>query len=164
MSVAKKAIDSSLRRILNYTAEIIMSIILLVILCIPLMFTIPMWFQYVVLGAPRFNLSLDPVIWFGMDGALWVTLFLGLVSFGISYVYILKMHPGISSASDKVSDAELSLEADEDSLEEIEDEDIPSEELIEDEDIPLEDQEDEDTPVSDIDEEILEEDETEDEE
>lgn len=94
LSVAKKAVDSTLRRILNYTAEIIISIILLVIICIPLAFVIPMWFQNIALGLPRTELALDPVHWFGLDGAVWFTLLLGLVSFAIGYAYILKMKPG----------------------------------------------------------------------
>ena len=69
LSVAKKAVDSTLRRILNYTAEIIMSIILLVLICIPLAFVIPMWFQTIGLGIPRTELALDPVQWFGTDSA-----------------------------------------------------------------------------------------------
>ncbi|MFW9962169.1 MAG: hypothetical protein ACFFCX_01270 [Candidatus Sifarchaeia archaeon] len=97
LSVAKKAVDSTLRRILNYTAEIIMSIILLVIICIPLAFVVPMWFQTILLGRPRANVALDPVRWFGLDGATWITLLLGIVSFVLGYVYILRLKPGITS-------------------------------------------------------------------
>ena len=94
LSVAKKAVDSTLRRILNYTAEIILSIILLVIICIPLVFVIPMWFQHIALGLPRPELALDPVHWFGLDGAVWLTLLIGLVSFAIGYAFILRLKPG----------------------------------------------------------------------
>ena len=65
MSAAKKAVDSTLRKILIYTAEIIMSIILLVVICIPLVFGVPIWFQTVVFGAARSELVINPVAWFG---------------------------------------------------------------------------------------------------
>ena len=74
-----------------------MSIILLVIICIPLVFIIPMWFEIFVLGASRAELAIDPVRWFGFDGASWLTLLLVLVSFGIGYFYILKLKPGVVS-------------------------------------------------------------------
>jgi TRAP-type C4-dicarboxylate transport system permease small subunit len=140
LSVAKKAVDSTLRRILNYTAEIIMSIILLVIICIPLVFVIPMWFQTIALGVPRTELALDPVRWVGFDGALWLTLLLGLVSFVIGYAYILKMKPGKITEdepeeeepeedeepeeleADEVEEEELEEEVEELSAEEVEDE------------------------------------------
>jgi TRAP-type C4-dicarboxylate transport system permease small subunit len=122
LSVAKRAVDSTLRRILNYTAEIIMSIILLIIICIPLVFVIPMWFEAVVLGAPRAELALDPVHWFGFDGASWLTFFLVLVSFGIGYFYILKLKPGVVT-----EEVEEEIETDED--EEIEEE--LAEEIVE---------------------------------
>ena len=101
MSVAKKAVDSTLRRILSYTAEIIISIILLVVICIPLIFVIPMWFQFVVLGAPRTGLALDPLVWFGLDGAFFLTLLLGFISFAAAYVYILKMKPGVAAVAEE---------------------------------------------------------------
>ena len=115
LSVAKKAVDSTLRRILNYTAEIIMSIILLVIICIPLAFVVPMWFQTILLGRPRTNVALDPVRWFCLDGATWLTLLLGLVSFALGYVYILRLKPGITSED---FDEELVEEYEEEEVEE----------------------------------------------
>jgi TRAP-type C4-dicarboxylate transport system permease small subunit len=102
--VARKAVDSTLRRILNYTTEIIMSIILLVIICIPLVFVIPMWFQTIAFGLPRNELALDPVRWVGTDGAFWITLLLGLVSFMISYIYILRLKPGTTIQDDLEDD------------------------------------------------------------
>ena len=118
LSVAKKAVDSTVRRILNYTAEIIMSIILLVIICIPLVFVIPMWFQTIAFGIPRTELALDPIHLVGADGALWLTLLLGLVSFVLAYGYILKLKPGsITEDEPEVEDApvedEEELEAEE---------------------------------------------------
>ena len=141
LSVAKKAVDSTLRRILNYTAEIIMSIILLVLICIPLALVIPMWFQHVVLGIPRTELALDPVVWFGLDGAFWLTLILSLASFFITYVYILKMKPGVSSAAE----LETAEEEDEDqpSVDDIEEgveEEIEEEEVEEEEEEEIEEE------------------------
>ncbi|MHA2022899.1 MAG: hypothetical protein ACTSWQ_04480, partial [Candidatus Thorarchaeota archaeon] len=72
--MAKKAVDSTFRRILSYTAEIIISIILLVTICIPLAFTIPMWFEHVFFDVPRTELAINPANWWGLDGTLWVTL------------------------------------------------------------------------------------------
>jgi len=132
LSVAKKAVDSTLRRILNYTAEIIMSIILLVLICIPLVFVIPMWFQHVVLGISRTELALDPVVWFGLDGAFWLTLLLSLASFFIAYVYLLKMKPGVSGeAEPEPAEEEDEEEPSEDDIEEVEEEEIEEEEVEE---------------------------------
>ena len=126
LSVAKKAVDSTVRRILNYTAEIIMSIILLVIICIPLVFVIPMWFQNIALGIPRTELALDPVHLVGLDGALWLTLLLGLVSFAIAYGYILKLKPG--SITEDKPDVEDEPEEDD---EEEEEEELEADEIEE---------------------------------
>ena len=117
LSVAKKAVDSTLRRILNYTAEIIMSIILLVLICIPLAFVIPMWLQTIGLGIPRTELALDPVQWIGADGAALLTLFLGLVSFVLAYAYILKMKPGTIGVDESEEDDEPEEVEEEEDLE-----------------------------------------------
>lgn len=82
-----------------------MSIFLLVIICIPIAFVIPMWFQTIALGIPRTELALDPVHWIGADGAFWLTLLLGLVSFVVGYTYILRMKPG-TIAEDKPVEVE----------------------------------------------------------
>ena len=150
MSMAKKAVDSTFKRILNYTAEIIISIILLVTICIPLVFSIPMWFEHVFFNVPRTELAINPANWFGLDGTLWITLLLALGSFTFAYLYILKLKPGVTSDSvedepddDKdVEDADLTEEDKEDHATE----DLP-EELAE--DIPLEDQEEEEEPALD---------------
>ena len=135
--MAKKAVDSTLRKILNYTAEIIMAIILLIIICVPLIFAIPMWFQHVFFEVSRPNLSINPVEWFGLDGTTWITIFLGLVSFSISYFYIIKMNPG--SVSEKVEEKASSEEPEEETEEE--GFETPLEDIEEEEAIPLEDQE-----------------------
>ncbi len=122
MSVAKKAVDSTIRRILNYTTEIILSIILLIIICIPLGFVAPMWLQAFLLGRPRTQLALDPVRWFGLDGATWLTILLGLVSFVLGYVFILKLKPGITA---EAVDQEIQEEdVEEEEVEELEAEDL----------------------------------------
>lgn len=145
VSVAKKAVDSTLKRILNYTAEIIISIILLVTICIPLAFTIPMWFQHVIFGVPRPELTINPALWFGLDGTLWITLGLALVSIFLGYLYIIKLKPGVTS--DAVKDEADDTEAEE-ALADEETEDSAAEDLPEDvaEDVPLEDQEAEEEP------------------
>ena len=145
VTMAKKAVDSTLKRILNYTAEIIMSIILLVTICIPLAFTIPMWFQHVIFDVPRPELSINPAAWFGLDGTLWITLGLALVSVFIAYLYILKLKPGVTS--DSVKD-ETDEEVEEKDVADEETEDSAAEDLPEEvaEDVPLEDQEAEDEP------------------
>lgn len=157
VSKAKEAVDSTLRRILNYTTEIIMSIILLIVICIPLIFAIPIWIQVVLFGVARPLTSVNPVAWFGLDGAIWITLLLGLVSFGISYFYILKMKPGIISAdiedeevekgedlesvvANVVADAEEETALDQEEEQEVLLED--QEEELETEDILLEEEED----------------------
>ena len=148
--MARKAVDNTLRRILNYTAEIIISIILLVTICIPLAFTIPMWFEHVFFDVPRTELAINPANWWGLDGTLWVTLFLGLVSLIFGYLYIIKLDPGVASddveeESDEDDDEE-DVSTYEDSKEDIiVDDDIASEEIDEiyASDIPLEDQEEE---------------------
>jgi len=124
LSVAKKAVDSTFRKILNYTAEIIASIFLLVIICIPLVFVIPMWFQHIAFGLPRDGLALDPVHWVGLDGAFWLTLLLGLVSFGIAYVFVLRMKPGTITADEPEEE-----EPDED--EDFEEEELEAEDVEE---------------------------------
>ncbi|TFG99383.1 MAG: hypothetical protein E4H14_20310 [Candidatus Thorarchaeota archaeon] len=162
--MAKKAVDSTLRRILRYTAEIIGSIILLVTICIPLAFTIPMWFEHVFFNVPRTELTINPANWWGLDGTLWVTLFLGLVTLTIGYLYIIKLDPGVASDDDEeVSDEDDDEEeeaSDEDSEEDnIVADDVASEEMdeVDADDIPLEDQEEEDEPDLDEIEESLEE-------
>jgi hypothetical protein len=134
LSVAKKAVDSTLRKILNYTAEIIASIILLVIICIPLAFVIPMWLQHIALGLPRDALALDPVHWVGYDGAVWLTLLLGLVSFAIAYGFVLRMKPGV------IADEEPEEEVEEPTAEEEEEDELEAEvdEVEEDEEEPEE--------------------------
>jgi hypothetical protein len=134
-----------------------MSIILLVLICIPLVFVIPMWFQTIGLGIPRTELALDPVQWIGTDGAAWLRLLLGLVSFALAYAYILKLKPGTigDDESEKEEEpeedeGEEELEADE-VEEEVEAAPEKEEELLEEEaeEIAAEDVSDEETEEED---------------
>jgi hypothetical protein len=161
--MAKKAVDSTLRRILNYTAEIIISIILLVTICIPLAFTIPMWFQHVFFNVPRAELAINPAHWWGLDGTLWVTLFLGFVSLTIGYLYIIKMNPGVASDADDEDDDEDDDEGEDEDMEEEASVDESEETSVEiadevtDDDVPLEDQEEEEPDLNDLEESLEEE-------
>jgi len=122
LSKAKNAIDSTFRRILAYTYEIILSAIILVIICLPLVFTVPMWLQHVLLGTSLSNLLVTPNAWFGADGTFWITIFLGIVAIVLGYVMVLKLSPGGEEAeeddSDKSSDETEAEEVESKALEE----------------------------------------------
>ncbi|MHA1588792.1 MAG: hypothetical protein ACTSV9_08485 [Candidatus Thorarchaeota archaeon] len=105
MSKAKNAIDSTFRRILAYTYEIILSAIILVIICLPLVFTVPMWVQHVLLDTPLSDLLVNPNAWFGSGGAFWITIFLGIVAIVLGYVMVLKLSPGGEEAEEVDSKA-----------------------------------------------------------
>ena len=109
MSKAKNAIDSTFRRILAYTYEIILSAIILVIICLPLVFTVPMWVQHVLLGTPLSGLLVNPNAWFGSGGTFWITIFLGIVAIVLGYVMVLKLSPGGEEA-DEADSSETSEE------------------------------------------------------
>ena len=137
MSKAKNAIDSTFRRILAYTYEIILSAILLVIICLPLAFTVPMWIQHVLLDTPLSNLFVNPNAWFGSGGTFWITIFLGIIATALGYVMVLKLSPGGEEAdeadsSETSEEKEVEPEKVEATIEEIEspdeEENEPSEE------------------------------------
>ncbi|MHA1960840.1 MAG: hypothetical protein ACW99U_11440 [Candidatus Thorarchaeota archaeon] len=128
MTMAKKAVDSTVRRLLTYTAEIIMSIILLVLICLPLAFTIPMWVQLVVFDVPRSGLFLDPVGMFGADGAIVVTVALSLVGLILGYPYLRKMLPSAADEDEPTTD-KVDEEEEED-VEEVEEEDEDESEVV----------------------------------
>jgi hypothetical protein len=88
MSSAKKVIDSTVKRVLIYTAEIIMSIVLLVIVCLPLAFAVPMWIQQIAFGVPGSNLAVDPIAWFGFTGATVVTALLAIAAALLASFYM----------------------------------------------------------------------------
>ena len=100
LSKAKNAIDSTFRRILAYTYEIILSAIILVIICLPLAFAVPMWAQHVLLDTPLSDLFVNPNAWFGSGGAFWMTIFLGVVAIALGYVMVLKLSPGDEEAEE----------------------------------------------------------------
>ena len=115
-----------------------------------------MWFEHVFFNVPRTELTINPANWWGLDGTLWVTLLLGLVSLTIGYLYIIKLKPGDTSVKKEV-ESDDDEDAEEEDSEELVD-DVPAEEVVEEaaEDIPLEDQEEEDEPNLDEIEESLE--------
>lgn len=135
MAIARKAVDSTLKRILIYTAEIIASIILLVVICLPLAFTVPMWIQRVALGTPTADLWVNPALWFGPTGALIVTILLAFVSVFFGYPYVMKLIPGVPKEDESVPEL-----ADEEDEEEDEEEAEVDEEIAEDEEL-LDDEE-----------------------
>lgn len=100
-----------------------MSIFLLIIICIPLVFTILMWFQLMFTNVPIDQLSINPLRWFGYEGTFWLTLFLGLISFSVGYVYIIKIKPGVTTLVEEEPAAEI-REPVEERVEEIAAEDI----------------------------------------
>ncbi|MFW9800166.1 MAG: hypothetical protein ACFFD9_07015 [Candidatus Thorarchaeota archaeon] len=106
MSGARKAVDSTLRRILIYTAEIIMSVVLLIVICLPLVFSIPMWLQTVALGVSRSELFLDPVAMLGTSGALLVTLLLSGLSVVVGYLYVSRLAPSATSDEEVAEEEE----------------------------------------------------------
>lgn len=124
-------------------------------LCIPLAFTIPMWFEHIFFNVPRSNLAINPVHWWGLDGTFWVTLLLGLVSLTLGYLYLIKIKPG------DVYDTEEDEEEDEEEevSKAVAADDISTEEIVEEDvdDIPLEDQEEEEDYLLDAIEEEIEE-------
>lgn len=106
MSIAKKAVDSTLKRILIYTGEIIASIILLVIICLPLAFSVPMWIQRVGFDTPVNELLVNPVAWFGYVGFLLVIAVLAVFSIILGYPFLLKLIPGKDSDQQPVVEEE----------------------------------------------------------
>ncbi|MHA1480939.1 MAG: hypothetical protein ACTSQZ_05910 [Candidatus Thorarchaeota archaeon] len=118
MSIAKKAVDSTIKRILVYTAEIIAAFILLVIICIPLIFTIPMWVQNVVFGSTSAEYLINPVAWFGMAGAVGITILLAIPSLVLGYITVSKMGAAVDSDDDEESE-----ETDEPEVDDSEEED-----------------------------------------
>ncbi len=100
LSKARKVVDSTLKRLLIYTAEIIASIILLILICLPLAFTVPMWVQRVFLDTPTNELWINPIAWFSAGGAVAIVILLALLSIFLGYLYIWKMTPaGITTSS-----------------------------------------------------------------
>ncbi len=106
MSSARKAVDSTFRRILIYTAEIIMSIVLLVVLCMPLVLSIPTWLQTVLLGVPRQDVLLDAVTLFGQTGAFVVTLGLTGLSMVVGYLLLSRLTPKMTSEEEEEEEEE----------------------------------------------------------
>ncbi|MHA1882186.1 MAG: hypothetical protein ACTSUO_03995 [Candidatus Thorarchaeota archaeon] len=128
MSIAKKAVDSTVKKILVYTAEIIASFILLVIICLPLAFTIPMWLQKVIFGSTTANYLINPVAWFGVGGAVGATILLAIPSLIFGYLTVMKMTSRETDSDDAdESDAKEETEDKEEEEEEPEEEKVEAE-------------------------------------
>lgn len=119
--MAKKAVDSTFKKILTYTTEIIGSIILLVVICIPMAAAVPSWIQHVLFGTPTSEVLINPVAFFGVDGTVLFTIGLAVVAFILGYPMTMKLLPGI--AEEKTSDE---IETD------LEDTEEPKEDITED--------------------------------
>ncbi len=91
VTMAKDAVTSTIRKILVYTAEIIASIILLIVICIPLAFAVPGWLQHVVLGVPKSNIWVNPVALFGYDITVLITVGMAVLSLILGYPLTMKL-------------------------------------------------------------------------
>ena len=144
MSSAKRVVDSTIRRILKYTTEILLAFILLVLISLPLVFTVPMWVQEVVFDVPSSNLIVNPIAWFGAFVTLGITIILGVLSIIFGYLFLYKIVP--QAKSKKESEEEPEVEPEESDESETEDSNEPEEpieeESIEEELSPLEESED----------------------
>jgi len=145
MTLAKRAVDSTLKKILLHAGEIVASIILLVIICLPLVFVIPMWLQEFGLETPVSGLLVNPVVWFGIAGAIVVTMTIAIASGVLGYGYVRFMTKSRKRASETVEEEEAEVQ------EEPSEEKLPEPEAPEPESVEAEPTEatDEDTDVLD---------------
>lgn len=135
MSVARKVVDSTFQRVLSHISEIVRSIVLLIIICLPLAYAVPMWIQYVAFGVPFWSLTINPVAWFGTSGAVFVILLLAAVSLVLGYPFVSKMtpKPEATPAGKKTApEEETGEEEPEIEAETVAEAEIPSEEADED--------------------------------
>lgn len=91
MSDTLSRVKESVKRILMYTAEIIASIILLVLVSLPLVFVVPMWIESVVFGTAIGDLVINPVQWFGANLTFWIEVGLALFSFLLLQAYLVRI-------------------------------------------------------------------------
>ncbi|NWF97238.1 MAG: hypothetical protein HXY34_13960 [Candidatus Thorarchaeota archaeon] len=125
MAVARKAVESTLKRILRYTAEITLSIVLLVMVCLPLVFVVPMWIQQFGLGTSPSSLLVNPVAWFGTAGAVVITVLLTILSVVLGYATLSKMSAPPGGARAEIVEGERpSSEPSEETSDEISDETV----------------------------------------
>jgi hypothetical protein len=122
-------VDSTIRRILKYTSEILISIILLILISLPLVFTVPMWVQEIVLGVPSENLAVNPIAWFGAFTTFVITIGLGILSFILGYLFLYRFIPPREVTAEKTKESDES-ETDEketeESIESLEEDLLPS--------------------------------------
>ncbi len=91
MAIAKKAVDSTIKRLLIHTAEILLSIVILIEICLPILFVAPMWIEQIVFGTPTESTIYNPVAWFGLNATLTIVLALTLVSLLMGYGTVTMM-------------------------------------------------------------------------
>ncbi len=101
--MAKEAVSSTLKRILIYTAEIIASVFLLIVICIPLTFAIPGWLQHVVFGVPKSDIWINPVALFGADLTVLIIVIMAIISILLCYPLVMKLIPSSEPGEPKSS-------------------------------------------------------------
>ncbi len=142
--MAKKAVDSTFRKILTYTAEIVASILLLIFICLPLALAVPGWIQHVLFSTPKADLLINPALWFGADGALVVIVALAILGLILGYPATMKLitregeekeEPVEAEDTKEEEAADVDKEVDEpvESTEEVTEADIETEEATEEE-------------------------------
>jgi len=60
-----------------------------------------MWIQNVVFGSTSAEYLINPVAWFGMAGAVGITLLLAIPSLVLGYITVAKMGTGVDSDDDE---------------------------------------------------------------
>lgn len=104
MTIARKAVDSTLKKILLHAGEIIGSVILLIIICLPLVFVIPMWLQQIGFETSVPDLLVNPVAWLGIAGAIAVTMVVAIASAILGYAYVNLMTKSRGKVSEAVEE------------------------------------------------------------
>ncbi len=92
MAIAKKAVDSTIKRILIHTAEIVFSIVLLIEISLPVIFAAPVWMEQVVLGIPYESAIYKPIAWFGVNFTIVIILALTIFSLALGYTSVSVMY------------------------------------------------------------------------
>lgn len=91
MSDTLSRVKDSIKRVLMYTAEIIASVVLLVLVSLPLVFIVPMWIESVVFGTAIGDLAINPVRWFGAHLTFWIEVGLAMFSFLLLQAYLVRI-------------------------------------------------------------------------
>ncbi|MGV9168498.1 MAG: hypothetical protein ACOC38_00985 [Promethearchaeia archaeon] len=91
MSETLSKIKESFKRVLVYTAEILASMILLLLVSLPLSFIVPMWIQSVVFGTAFGDLTINPIKLFGAHLTFWIEVGMALSSFLLLQAYLVRI-------------------------------------------------------------------------